>query len=107
MALEWTDIDFTRQQLQVQRSEWKGKVTVPKGGRSRRVPMTNRLAGALRDHRHLRGTRVLSQQDGCPLTQKIVQILVRKAARKANLANGGVHVLRHTSREVLLGESTA
>jgi integrase len=96
MALEWTDVDFTRQQLQVQRSEWKGRVTVPKGGRSRRVPMTNRLAGALRDHRHLRGTRVLSQQDGRPLTQKIVQVLVRKAARRANLANGGVHVLRHT-----------
>ena len=96
MALEWTDVDFTRQQIQVQRSEWKGKVTVPKGGRSRRVPMTNRLAGALRDHRHLRGTRVLIQRDGRPLTQKIVQVLVRKAARKANLRNGGVHVLRHT-----------
>lgn len=92
MALEWTDVDFTRQKLQVQRSEWKwkGKVTVPKGGRSRRVPMTSRLAEALRDHRHLRGPRVLCQQDGRPLTQKIVQVLVRKAARKANLANGGV-----------------
>jgi integrase len=96
MALEWTDIDFTRQQLQVQRSEWKGKVTVPKGGRSRRVPMTSRLAEALRDHRHLRGPRVLCQQDGRALTQKIVQVLVRKAARRANLANGGVHVLRHS-----------
>jgi integrase len=58
--------------------------------------MTSRLAEALRDHRHLRGPRVLSQQDGRPLTQKIVQVLVRNAARKANLANGGVHVLRHS-----------
>lgn len=96
MALEWTDVDFNRQRLQVQRSEWKGKVTVPKGGRSRRVPMTSRLAEALRDHRHLRGPRVLTQEDGRPLTQKIVQVLVRKAARKANLVNGGVHVLRHS-----------
>jgi integrase len=96
MALEWTDVDLSRQQLHVQRSEWKGEVTVPKGGRSRRVPMTNRLAEALRDHRHLRGPRVLSRDDGRPLTQKIVQVLVRKAARKANLRNGGVHVLRHT-----------
>ena len=96
MALEWTDVDFTRQQLQVQRSEWKGKVTVPKGGRSRRIPMTSRLAEALRDHRHLRGPRILCQQDGRALTQNIVQVLVRKAARKANLANGGVHVLRHS-----------
>jgi integrase len=96
MALEWKDVDFSRSRVHVQRAEWKGKVTVPKGGRSRRVPMTSRLAAALQAHRHLKGQRLLTQQDGTPLTQKIVQVLVRKAARKANLCNGGVHVLRHT-----------
>jgi len=96
MALEWTDVDLSRQQVHVQRSEWKGEVTVPKGGRSRRVPMTNRLAETLRDHRHLRGPRVLSRDDGRPLTQKIVQVTVRKATRKANLRNGGVRGTLHT-----------
>ena len=33
MALEWTDIDFAKRQLTVARSEWKGHVTMPKGGR--------------------------------------------------------------------------
>ena len=84
MALERTDVDFSMQQPQVRRSEWKGKVTAPKGGRSRRIPMTNRLAEALRDHRHLESTRVLCR-DGKPLTQKVVQGIVRKAATKANL----------------------
>ncbi len=97
MALEWTDVDFSRSRLQVQRAEWKGKVTVPKGGRSRRVPMTSRLAAALKGHRHLRGARVLCERDGGPLTQRRIQGLVARAARRANLANGGVHVLRTPS----------
>ena len=96
MALEWTDLDLAKRQLCVARSEWKGHVTVPKGGRLRYVPLTTRLAGALREHRHLRGSRVLCERDGLPLTQRAVQGLVLRAARRANLHNVGVHVLRHT-----------
>ncbi len=96
MALEWTDIDLERQRLWVRRSEWKGHVTTPKGGRPRLVPLTTRLAAALGAERHLKGSRVLLQDDGSPLSQKVVQGLVWRAARLANLANGGVHVLRHT-----------
>ena len=96
MALEWMDVDLAKRQLCVQRSEWKGQVTVPKGGRLRYVPLTTRLATALRDHRHLKGPRVLSERDGSPLTQRAVQGLVLRAARRGTLRNGGVHVLRHT-----------
>jgi site-specific recombinase XerD len=80
----------------VQRSDWKGHVTVPKGGRLRRVPMTERLATALRNHRHLRSARVLCEDDGTFLTQKVVQGLIRRVARAAKLRNDGVHILRHT-----------
>jgi integrase len=96
MALEWTDVDLDRRQLHIRRSEWKGNVTAPKGGRKRVIPLTSRLAGALRSYRHLMGPRVLCRVDGKPLTQKMVQNQVRRAARLANLANGGVHILRHT-----------
>ena len=96
MALEWTDLDLDKRRLCVQRSDWKGQVTVPKGGRLRHIPLTTRLAVALRDHRHLRGARVLCRKDGRPLTQKIVQDFVRRAARRAKLNQQGVHVLRHT-----------
>lgn len=96
MALEWTDVDLSKRQMKVQRSDWKGHVTVPKGGRARIVPMTSRLASALSAHRHLRGARVLCLEDGQPLTQKIVRNLVLRAARRALLRNQGVHVLRHT-----------
>ncbi len=96
MALEWRDIDLAKRQLCIQRSDWKGHVTAPKSGRLRYVPLTSRLASALRTLRHLRGARVLCSADGSPLTQREVQGLVRRAARRANLRNVGVHVLRHT-----------
>lgn len=96
MALEWTDVDLVKQQLNIERSEWKSHVTATKGGRSRYVPLTSRLSIGLRQHRHLRGERVLCESDGTPLTQRAVQGLVLRAARRANLTNVGVHVLRHT-----------
>jgi integrase len=96
MALQWCDVDLTKRQLCVERSDWKGHVTVPKSGRLRYVPLTGWLATALRACRHLRGARVLCAEDGSPLTQRAVQGLVRRAARRANLRQVGVHVLRHT-----------
>ena len=69
----------------------------PKGGRLRYVPLTVRLAAALKKHRHLRAKRVLHQDDAerSPLTQKIVQDWMKRAARRANV-KPGVHILRHT-----------
>jgi integrase len=95
MALQWTDVDLSTRQLCVARSEWKGHVTAPKGGRLRHVPLTKRLTEALRQSRHLRGARVLCDKQGQPLTQKVVQMLMQRAARRANV-KPGVHILRHT-----------
>ena len=95
MALEWTDVDLKKRQLCVARSEWKGHVTVPKGGRLRYVPLTKRLAEALSQARHLRGVRVLCDAQGNPLTQKVIQVMMRRAGQRANV-KPGVHILRHT-----------
>ncbi len=96
VALEWSDIDFAKGQMCVQRSAWKGQVASTKGGRLRYVRLTARLAAALRDHRHLRGPRVLYQDDGSPLTEGVVQGFVRRAAQLTGLSNNGPHMLRHT-----------
>jgi integrase len=96
MALTWTDVDLNKRQLCIQRSDWKGHVTSTKSGRLRYVPMTVRLATALQNHRHLRHARVICSDDGGPSRQRLVQGLVARAARRANLATVGVHVLRHT-----------
>jgi len=60
------------------------------------VPMTVRLATALREHRHLRSPRVLCQRDGAPLTRHLVQYAVKRVARNANVERVGVHVLWHS-----------
>jgi integrase len=96
IALEWKDVDLGKRQLCVQRSDWNGHVTTPKGGRLRYVPMTMRLAAALRDYRHLRSARVLCSEDGKPLTKQILQYRLIRAERRAKLAQVGVHILRHT-----------
>ena len=96
IALEWADIDLGKRQMCVQRSEWDGHVTSPKGGRLRYIPLTVRLTAALREHRHLRSPRVLSNKDGEGLTRKIVRSWVRRAALRVQVQNDGVHVLRHT-----------
>jgi integrase len=95
MALEWGDVDLDKRQLCVARSDWKDHVTDTKGGRARYVPLTTRLATALSQGRHLRSKRVLSDSKGQPLTQKEVQVIVRRVARRANV-KPGAHILRHT-----------
>jgi integrase len=47
-GLEWSSIDFRRRMLTIERSEYGGHVTLPKHDKIRQVPMTKRLAEALR-----------------------------------------------------------
>ena len=96
VALEWGDVDLRARRLTVQRSDWCGHVTVPKGGRSRRLPMTDRLTRALNAFRHLRSDRVLCLSDGTASTRARVIKAIRGAQRVAGLPQAGVHVLRHT-----------
>ena len=96
IALEWQDVDLQQRQLCIQRGDWRGHVTAPKGGRLRYVPMTERLTAALRAHRHGKSRRVLCRADGSSLTQDIVGEHVRRAGRKAKVPANGAHRLRHT-----------
>jgi integrase len=95
VALHWSDVDFTNGQLCVRHSDWRGQLTAPKNGRIRYVPMTARLAAALREYRHLRGPRVLCKDDGCPLSRQSAWTRVWRAVRQADVPTG-VHILRHT-----------
>ncbi len=95
VALEWPDVNLATGSVSVQRAVWNGHVTVPKGGRVRHVPLTRRLAAALRTHRHLRGGRVLMTPDGRDLTHRMVQTNMVRIARRAQVPQG-VHILRHT-----------
>jgi integrase len=95
VALEWRDVDLGARRLSVERSDWLGHVGVPKGGRSRQLPMTQRLTAALKASRHLRSERVLCLPDGAPITRDRVIKAIRGAQRVAGITQG-VHILRHT-----------
>jgi hypothetical protein len=62
-------------------------------GHARHVPLTVRLAAALREHRHLRSDRVLCQPDGSPMSADVVKHHVERSARRAHIAQSGVHRL--------------
>lgn len=97
LGVEWPDVDLKRGLLKVQRAVYGAHVTLPKGGRPRVVPMTERLQRALADHRHLRGERVLYQDDGQAAEKWSLKWLLDVAERRAGLRRGGrVHILRHT-----------
>jgi integrase len=95
MGLRRCDVDLVRGRLLVSQSIWRGHVTVPKGGKSRYVPMTKRLVEAVRQHRHLRSEFLLCDRDGTPLSYKQVWGRVRAAGQKAQVI-GAAHRLRHT-----------
>jgi integrase len=95
-ALEWSDVNFQKRQLRVERSDWQGQVTSTKGNRVRWVPLTRRLAAALQQHRHLRNARVLYRDDGKSFAESHVVDLLRKVGRRANVRVTGPHILRHT-----------
>jgi integrase len=85
----------------VRRNEWRKKgqvaVSTPKGGSSRRIPMTPRLAAAVAGIKHLRGKRLLWQVDGKPARISTLQSWLEKATRRAGLeVSRDIHRLRHT-----------
>jgi integrase len=97
IALEQTDADHRRGLLTLARSDWCGEIGSPKGGKTRRLPMTKRLAHALSSIRHLRGPRALYQHDGEPVTETTLRSWMERAERAAGFpVTGHIHRLRHT-----------
>jgi integrase len=96
LALKWTSIDFTVRCLTIWEGDWDGHVDTPKGGDRRTVPMTNRLAAALKSVRHLKGDLVFSGSAGERWTKNMVRAALRTICRRAGLRVVGSHVLRHT-----------
>lgn len=90
LALRWVDVDFKLGRVLVRRSVYRGKEGLPKGRRSRTVPLTAAALAALKAQRHLRGPHVFCDDDGAPLPYWRALEL----AQAVGLA--GWHILRHT-----------
>lgn len=97
LALEWGHIDFTRNEIVVQRADWRGFVGSTKGNKPRRVGMTARLRSALLQARHSRSPLVLCKADGSSYSNRMVQNRIGRAEKLAGMpVTHRVHILRHT-----------
>ncbi|MEP6654537.1 MAG: site-specific integrase [Myxococcales bacterium] len=96
LALEWGDVDLKARLLTVMRSDWRGQIGSPKGGRARKIPLTDRVAVALKGHRHLRGKLVFCWEDGRRWTFVTMRAGLKRQEKRAGLRITGWHILRHT-----------
>ncbi|WP_437931077.1 site-specific integrase [Sorangium sp. So ce291] len=97
ISLRWSDVDLVRAQVHIRRADWNGIESTPKGGRGRIVDLTQRLAAALKAHRHLRSDRVLCEDDGSSITGRNGRALdaAGDAPRRARRARGPAHPPPH------------
>lgn len=96
LALRWEDIDLAKSLVHVQRSVWKEIEGSPKGGRSRKVPLSADAKEALRSlpSRFKKGY-VFGAGDRRLSTGEIQYPMIF-ASRAAELKRVGWHALRHT-----------
>ena len=95
-ALQWDDWDRQAGRLMVQRSLWEDVEGATKGWNQRAIPLTDRLASALRAIRHLRGPYVFAGEDGKPLTREAMRWNLPRLCRRAGIRPCGWHALRHS-----------
>jgi integrase len=96
IAITWGDLDFHNRQVIFRRASSRGVVGPTKSGKERRVPMTARLAAALKAHRHLRGSLVFSQPNSQPLNAWRLTRALDRATKRAGLRQIRRHDCRHS-----------
>jgi integrase len=97
LALKWQDIDLLATHLIVRRTLWRDQEGPPKGGRNRKVPLSDEALATLKAHRHLRGPYVFCGPSVERLTHSMVKDVVPDTCRRAGLGKRvTTHGLRHT-----------
>ena len=107
LALEWGDIDWTGNFIEIRRSNWRGIIGTPKSGKTRRVDMSDRLKAVLEEHKKRMAAEALrAGEEMSPLVFTSAErtpydgVNVRKsfeaALRKAGLRKVRFHDLRHS-----------
>jgi integrase len=95
IGLEWSDIDFDRQLLNLRKSIVQGIVSSPKNNRERHVPLTNQACRALRRIRKSDGF-IFCDSKGKPLSYSRLEHKLKRFCTTAGLRTISWHKLRHT-----------
>jgi integrase len=109
-ALEWCDIDLAEKSLTVRKTNYRGHIGTPKGGRERTIPISDELEAVLRVHRAKRAEVVLksgrkwvfADDSGKPIEDKKVNSRLAKCLAAAGLPRMTSHSLRHSFGSHLL-----
>lgn len=107
LALEWGDIDWNGNFIEVRRAVWQGITGTPKSGKTRRVDMSDRLKAVLQQHHarmkaealkagHSVPELAFTSEAGTPYDGTNVLKSFRAALRKAKLRKIRFHDLRHS-----------
>jgi integrase len=113
LALQWGDIDWHGNFIEIRRNNWKGNITTPKSGKGRRVDMSDQLAADLMDHRRTLAAEVLKKghpmpewvfpsDNGTPLDAANLRKMFIAVLKKAGLRSIRFHDLRHSFASWLL-----
>ncbi|MBN1653721.1 MAG: site-specific integrase [Deltaproteobacteria bacterium] len=104
LALEWGDIDWRNNFIVFRRSVTRVIVGHTKSGRERKVPMTQTLRSALKNHQHLRSKLVFCNADGSAMNNSQLWDRLMMVCRRAGLRRIRWHDLRHTFASQLIME---
>jgi integrase len=96
VALRWDCVDLVAGRLIVKRTIWRGVEGLPKGGRSREVPLNGKALAALREARKATFGPFVFSPGAEPLTDNELKQPLWRNCRAAGLREVGWHVLRHT-----------
>ena len=95
-GLRWVNVHLKRDALYIcDNLTFQDHVRLPKGGKTRWVPMTTPLAACLRALER-RGEHVISREDGHYLSERSFDHRLYRAQQRAGLPKKGAHILRHT-----------
>jgi integrase len=108
IALRWEDIDLGTRRVRVRRRLYRGTIDTPKSRYGiRDVPISQKLAQALRAHRS--ASRFNSDEDpvfpnstgGLHTSSNLLRRVVKPAAGRAGVPWASIHTLRHTCASML------
>ncbi len=111
IALRWRDVDFDGESLHVYGSYSLGKLTTPKSGLTRTVPMAEQVTATLKAQKRRlpdtsRESLVFPGTRGVYLDRSALRRRYKKALTLAKLRPLRFHDLRHTFGSIAISEAT-
>jgi integrase len=108
LGLQWHDIDLDRQQLQIRRSAWYGKIQTAKSIASETIlPIPAPLITILREYKaqwvaNPQGFLFATRNGRPPSSNKVVEYRLWPILDALNIPRCGLHAFRHTLSALLL-----